>query len=224
MIAGDPRLLQLLRLASPALPVGGYSYSRGLEWAVESGTVHDEASARTWVEGTLHALTLKLDAPVLLRLHAAWRDDRPGEVERWAWFLHANRESAEVVLQERCMGEALARLLVALGEPRAAPWVEHPARSFPVAFALAAVHHGIDASSAALAFVWTSLEAQVSAAMRVIPLGQTQGQRILGHLIDGLPTAATLASIPDDALGGNAPGSALSCMLHETQYSRLFRS
>ncbi len=215
-----PRLLQLV---SPALPVGGYTYSRGLETAVERGWVTDEAQARDWIAGLLEASLATLDGPLVVRLHRALSAGDEESALRWARFADASRETAELQAESRATGRALVRLLVDLeltGPPPVAIRDAHVA-----AFALAAIGLGLGEAEALRGFLWTWLEGSVAAAIKLVPLGQTAGQRILLELGPALERAATTASsLPDEALGALVPGLALASALHETQHTRLFRS
>ncbi len=215
-----PRLLQLV---SPALPVGGYTYSRGLETAVERGWVTDEAQTRAWIAGLLEHSVATLDGPLVVRLHRALTSGDMAAALRWARLADATRETAELQAESRQTGRALVRLLVDLELVEAPP---APIREAHVAaFALAAVALELETSDALRGFLWTWLEGTVAAAIKLVPLGQTAGQRILLHLGPELERAAErAAALPDDALGALAPGLALASALHETQHTRLFRS
>jgi urease accessory protein len=215
--------VRLLQLASPALPVGAYSYSQGLEAAVEAGIVRDADSARRWIRDILDFSVARMEAPVFLRLHAAWRARDGTAAARWNALLLASRESAELRAETAQMGYSLARLLGELeGSDALAGWEEV---SFPAAFAYAAHRWEIDASEALLAYLWAWAENQVMAAVRIVPLGQTDGQRLLLGLGARLAAAARHApALSDEMLGNYAPGLALLSGRHETQYSRLFRS
>jgi urease accessory protein len=217
--------LALMRLCSPALPVGAFSYSRGLEAAVQAGWVHDEASAGDWIVGVIEHALCPLDAAMLHRLHAAWVVDDVQAVRHWTQFLRASRESAELLLEDEQMGLALARLLVESGEPRAALKAAQLPASFTCMFALAAVRWRIDADDAVLGLLCSCAESQVSAALRLLPLGQTAGQRMLERTWPVIERCTERArEIADDELGNFTPGLALASAWHETQYSRLFRS
>lgn len=218
-------LLSLMRLVSPALPVGAYSYSRGLEQAVELGLVRDAATACEWIEGVVSRGVCRTDAAALVVMHRAFVLDDVATVERWAATLHALRETSELLAEERNMGEALAKLLIDLGHSRAEPWRRHPERCFSVLFALAAVEWGIEADDAVTGYLWSLCEGQVSAAVRLIPLGQTDGQRMVGHLCERIPAwVAAAQSLDEDSVGGFLPGLSMVSALHEQQYARLFRS
>jgi len=216
-------LARLLQLASPALPVGAYSYSQGLEAAVEAGIVRDAASAERWIADVLAFSMARMEAPVLLRLCGAWNAGDAAAAGRWNALFIASRESAELRAESVQMGYSLTRLLGELdtdGGPAA--WDEV---SFPAAFAYAVARWNIDARDALVAYLWAWCENQVMAALKAVPLGQTAGQRILLALGESIPAVAANASrLDDDSLGNYAPGLALLSARHETQYSRLFRS
>lgn len=218
-------LLQLLRLASPTLPVGAYAYSQGLEWAVECGWVSDEGSAADWIGGVLGAGPAQLEVPVLARLYRAWANDDLAQVHRWSRTLDAARESGELQAEARQLGESLAVLLTQLGIEAARPWKEIEYAGFPTLFALAAVHYRVPLPETALGFLWAWCENQVAAAIKLVPLGQAAGQRILSTLIEQLPEIAERGlALADDGIGVLTPRLAIASARHETQYTRLFRS
>jgi urease accessory protein len=216
-------LARLLQLASPALPVGAYSYSQGLEAAVEAGIVRDAESAERWIADVLEFSFARMEAPVLLRLCDAWRAGDVAAADRWNALFLASRESAELRAESAQMGYSLARLIRDLGTDGAPPaWEE---TSFPAAFAWAVVRWSIAARDALIAYLWAWCENQVMAAIKAVPLGQTAGQRILLALGERIPAIAAVAgALDDESLGNYAPGLALLSARHETQYSRLFRS
>ena len=239
-------LVRLLQLASPALPVGAYSYSQGLEAAIEAGAVRDAASARRWIEDVLRHSVAALEAPLWRRLWAAWQRQDLGAVAAWNALFLATRETAELRAETVQMGYSLARLLGELEGPAAAaalaavesnaasnvvsidsPNVASNAApiSFPAAFTFAAVRWHLDEESALLGYLWSFLENQVMAAVKALPLGQTQGQQILSALGALLPELARAsAGLADDELCNFTPGLALASSRHEAQYTRLFRS
>jgi urease accessory protein len=217
--------LSLLRLTSPALPVGAFSYSRGLEAAVAAGFVSDEVSAGDWIAGVLERCVCPLDGTVLLRLHRAFCADDHAEVLRWTRILRAFRESAELLFEDEQMGLGLARLLSARGVMGADLRSTGLPPSYTCMFALAAVRWGIDETHALTGFLYACCDSQVSAALRLLPLGQTAGQRMLERALAVIERCThTAAAIPDDEIGNFAAGLALVSAHHETQYSRLFRS
>jgi urease accessory protein len=218
-----PALLRLLQLSSPALPIGAYAYSQGLEHAVTAGWVHDEESAADWILGLLANALPALEAPVLLRLIDAWA--KGSDVHRWNELLFASRASAELRAEDQRLGSALARLLASLDLPDASTWVSFPRVTHLNMFALASARWGIAPADAVAGYLFSWTENQVGAASRLVPLGQTSAQRILSRATVLIPAAVSHAgSITDDELGFAAPGQAIAAALHETQYSRIFRS
>lgn len=218
-------MLRLLQLTSPALPIGAFAYSQGLEQANALGWVADEAGAFDWVSGIVTQVLPRLDLPMLAKLYAAWSAGDLAEVRALSQFLHACRESAELSAEDRHLGAALSRVLHGLGVGRAEAWIADPDATFATLFSLAAVHFEIPLRSAALGFLFAWLENQVAAATRVIPIGQLAAQRVLSSVLAELPAAVTRGlELPDSELGFLAPGLAMASALHETMYSRLFRS
>ena len=203
-----PRLLQL---ASPTLPVGAYSYSQGLEAAIEAGYVKDAVSAQEWIGDVLEFSMARMEAQVLRAQIAA-----PSQALND--FFLATRETAELRAETLQMGQALAKLLHDMNVPVS---VEEPA--YPTAFALAVRHWKIEPHEALVAYLWSWLENQVMAAIKAVPLGQTAGQKMLLSLGDRLGALADL-KLDETAWTNFTPGLAYLSSRHETQYSRLFRS
>lgn len=221
-------LAALLQLASPALPVGAYSYSQGLERAIHDGDVGDEASVTAWVLDLVGGPLAHFDAPVLVRMHAAWAAGDVATIMHWNERMLASRETAELRAETVQMGASLVKLVAAWerGTPawRAAV-VSLAEPSYPAAYAAAAVALGISSGDAVVAFLWGAAENLVAAAMKAGPFGQLAGQRILLAAHEPIAEAArTAMSIDDDDLWSSAPGLAIASCRHETQYSRLFRS
>ena len=218
-------LSRLLQLASPALPVGAYAYSEGLEYAVEAGWVDGESGLLAWVEGRLRHGFGRLDVPLYGQLHAAWsRGDEARAAARSEWLL-ANREAAELRYSDRAMGQALARVLAGLGMRSAAPWTKAPGCTFAAMFALACSRWGIRPPDGAGGLAWSWAESQVAAGIRLIPLGQSAGQRVLFRLGSVIPPVCEAGlRLDDDEIGGSAFGLALASCGHEVQRTRLFRS
>jgi urease accessory protein len=223
MPAADIRLARLLQLASPTLPVGAYSYSQALEAAVEAGVVHDAESATAWIGAVLEHTVAGAEAPLLVRLIAAWRAGDAAAAARWNDLFLATRETAELRAETVQMGYSLARLLAALGPATGLETIDEPA--FPTAYAQAVAQWDIESQPALVAYLWAWLENQVMAAVKAVPLGQTEGQRLLLFLGERLALIADrAASMTDEELGSFAPRFAILSSRHETQYSRLFRS
>ncbi len=218
----NPRVLQL---ASPALPVGAYSYSQGLEAAIESGVVRDAASAERWIGDVLELSIASLEAPIVLRLARAWKAGDRGEAARWNEELVASREGAELRAETLQMGYSLRRLLRELDVAGAAVLDSFDELSYPAAFAFAAAAWAIEEREALEGYLFAWIENQVLAAVKTVPLGQTDGQRMLGALGQRIARLVDHAvALGDDELASFAPGFAIACARHETQYSRLYRS
>ena len=227
-------LTRLLQLASPALPVGAYTYSQGLEWAVEARTVKDEPTALSWIGDQLEWNIGRYEAPLLLRLMEAWKV--PQDAERWpgdtaieldAEYL-ATRETAELRAETLQMGYSMKRLLHELGDfpqPLLDEIAASPAPTFPYVWSCAAAAWQIPLQDALTAWLWSWAENQAMAALKAVPLGQAAGQRILQEIGRRLPAIVERALALDEADYSNfAPGFAIACCNHETQYTRLFRS
>ena len=218
-------LLRVLQLASPTLPVGAYAYSQGLEWAVFAGWVDDETSLARWLGDQLRYSLSVVDLPIFARLYEAARRGDDTEQLSWSRHLVALRETRELVADDCDRGRALARLLRDLGVAAAGPWVVRQDAPFAALTALAAVAWGIPSETAAYAYAWGWLENQVLVGVKLIPLGQVAGQRLLLELARDIPAACHRAlALTDDEIGGMLPIVALASSLHETQYTRLFRS
>jgi urease accessory protein len=221
-------LARLLQLASPALPVGAYTYSQGLEWAVEAGTVKDEASTLRWIGDQLEWNLGCYEAPLLLRMLEAWTaGDAAMARELDAEYL-ATRESAELRAETLQMGYSMQRLLHELGDfppPLLAALGVSPALTFLCAWTAAAAAWQIPPRDALTAWLWSWAENQTMAALKAVPLGQAAGQRLLQEIGRRLPAVVERALTLAEADYSNfAPGFAIACCNHETQYTRLFRS
>lgn len=229
--SGRPALLSLLWLASPALPVGGFSYSEGLEAAVDAGLADREDGVRAWLVDQLQLGLACGELPLVAETVAA---ARRGDVERVkaldAW-MRATRESAEFALQAQQMGRSIADWLAQRAPGDAAlALLDALARAptWPVGWAIAAsvCDASVDDALATYAFAWS--ENAVQAAVKAVPLGQSAGQRVLQALVAATPAAVaqarSIAAQGDAARQAFLPGLAVLSARHETQYSRLFRS
>lgn len=221
--ATDSSLLRLLQLSSVSLPVGGYAFSQGMEFAIDQGWVKNKAQVSDWVGLQIHQSVARVDLPILrLCMDALDNQDRARLLELNDLAL-ACRETKELRLNDTAMGEALARLMRSLGIET--PFERTQDISFVVLFAIAAAHWNIRFELAALGFTWSWLENQIAAATKLVPLGQTQSQELLGELQDNINQAISLSlSIEEDRIGAGLPKIAIGSAQHETQYSRLFRS
>lgn len=233
-------LVRLLQLASPALPVGAYTYSQGLEWAVETGVVDNEAAAGRWIGDLLAHSLGRYEAPLLARLLVLWSAQvgtdistaappAASEIIRLNADFLASRESAELRAETLQMGFSLKRLLADLRDTQLAPvhslLATLPEVAFPTAWAGIAAAWRIGPEAATAAYLWSWAENQVMAALKAVPLGQAAGQRLLSELAARIPAVAQAAqTLPEDAWCNFTPAFAIACSLHETQYSRLFRS
>lgn len=227
--------IALLQLASPALPIGGYSYSSGLEWAIETGGVHDEASAAQWIGDALMLTLARFDAPLMLATlrvlreasdpHGASVREQLAELNEMAL---AARETTELRQESRQMGYSLGRWLAAvIPDAPADAWMAHTLDplSLPVAWAIACHRLELDDRSAALACLWSFVENQAMVLMKAIPLGQIAAQRLLHALAPMIDQALKRAvDLPQHDWSSAAPLLAVASSRHETQYSRLFRS
>jgi urease accessory protein len=222
-------LARLLQLASPALPVGAYTYSQGFEWAVEEGTVTDEASALRWIVDQLEWNLGRFEAPLMVQMMKAWAC---GEsiTELDVKYL-ASRETSELRAETLQMGYSMRRLLAELGDQDDLPAefmtaiAVIPAPTFACVWSGVATVWSIPPHDALTAWLWSWAENQVMAALKAVPLGQAAGQRILLDVGRRIPLIAERAlSLPDEDQSNFAPGFAIACARHETQYSRLFRS
>jgi len=215
--------LRLLQLCSSNLPVGGYSFSQGLEYALEQGWLKTTTDVAEWVEVIINEFLAQQDLPLLLRLKQAYASDDKQAFETWRDFLLATRESAEMFQAEVVMGQAMYRLLRSLEIETQGYCGEQ--LSYIAGFAIAAQHWGLSDSEALQGYLWTWLENQVAAAIKLLPMGQTDGQKMLLKQSEMIPRAVSRAlAIKDESIGANLPGLAMASAWHETQYSRLFRS
>lgn len=215
--ASSTRLWQLI---SPNLPVGAYSYSNGLEQVIEAGDVRSERDVAGWLDDMLSTGLARTDLPVLMRVQAAVSTGRIESAMRWCRKLLAMRETSELRFADRSMGDALARLLADLG-------LRMPECAWPFAgaFGFAAARWGVPIADAAAGFAWSFCESHVAAAIKLVPLGHTAGQRVmLGRTESVLAAVASASRVGDGDIGFGMPGLAIASARHETQYTRLFRS
>jgi len=221
---GAMQLLRLLQLASPTLPVGAYAYSQGMEHAIDQQWLTDAESTQEWIIGVMQHTMVYVDLPVFIRLYNALSDHQAETFEYWNQYLLASRESRELQNEDLHLGNALFQLLADLGIESAAVRVDQ-AMSFAAAFALASVHWNISPGDAAAALLWSWADNQVAAAIKLVPLGQTAGQRILVKCMEQIPRAIQKGlALEDGEIGFSSPALAIGSAHHEEQYSRLFRS
>ena len=223
-------LLNLIWLASPALPVGGFSYSEGLEAGVEWAQVTTEGAASDWIADQLHLSLVRSDLPALAQAIAAWRAGDGVRVRQLNEWLLSTRETSELRLQTEQMGKSLTDWLRNLhaAQPDRCTGIDQLAAlppTYPVAFALAVAQTGAGVRDGLLAYAFGWAENMVQAAVKAVPLGQNAGQRILARLARDIPAAVDAAlACGDDARQAFSPMLAILSARHEAQYSRLFRS
>lgn len=221
--------LRLRQLISPNLPTGAFSYSQGMEWAVECGWIESEQETRQWLKSVLADSLKSLELPILLRLLTAASQDHPQDFLYWSQWLYASRETRELRSEEKQRARALYTLLKKLPDsgdwPELQHWQSALSCSQLAGYALAASHWQIGSTDLLQGYTWSWLENAIAVAIKLVPLGQSQGQRLLYELspeIIDMVEQATL--LEDDQIGASTTALAIASSLHETQYSRLFRS
>ena len=217
--------LRLQQLVSQGLPVGSFTYSQGLEWAVEAGWVIDAETLRDWIENLLQTNICYLEVPVYARLRAAVSADNLASFSHWSRFLYASRETRELRAEDKQRARALVKLLPALHLSMKESWIEALESTQLSGFAFASARWQIDLWEGAQSYVWSWLENTVMSGVRLIPLGQTQGQQIILSLSDQIPSIVQKGlSLQDDDVGWSSFAQAIASSNHETQYTRLYRS
>jgi urease accessory protein len=225
MVPNIQALLKLLQLASPTLPVGAYSYSEGLETLVHQGLTDPEAIVQ-WLEQELARGLIRAEGVVVRQVHiAAQTEDWPA-ISYYNQWLSAWRDSEETRQQSWAMGRALVRLMHDL-EPEVASQLEamESPCNFAVSFAGLADRWNIPTQTTVLAYLHGWATNLITAVVKLVPLGQTQGQEMLLQLyptLEATAEACATACLDDVALSNW--GTALATMQHEAMYSRLFRS
>ncbi|WP_413671341.1 urease accessory protein UreF [Massilia cellulosiltytica] len=216
-------LLHLLQFASPALPIGGYSYSQGLETAIEAGRVHDAASAHAWLVRYLDEVLARWDAPLLWRLLSAFAARDTAAIAEWSACFLASRDTAESRAETVQMGYSLTRLIAELGVADVSLLGDEV--TLPAAYACAVDALDVPHEEAVLAMLFAWAENQVLVCVKSVPLGQVAGQRLLLSLRPDLERAAVTArALPDADLSNWSPGLSMLSMRHEVQHGRLYRS
>lgn len=220
----DLALLGLMQLVSPALPIGAFAFSQGLESAFELGWVSDEQSLSEWLSGVLEDGLTRCELPLIARLYTAFEQQDSGAIALWDEWLAATRETAELAAEDSRLGASLKRLLGSLDLLPHETLLPVQA-GYVTLFSYAAHMRGVSKRQALLGFGWAWLENQLAVACKALPLGHTAAQRVIEQLRGELVAAVDQALLlDDDDLGPVLPGVALASALHETQYSRLFRS
>lgn len=226
-ISGQRSLLRLLQLCSPNLPVGGYSYSQGIEWAVECGWITDAENTGLWIEELVCGPMQFQELPLLLKLYDAFDSDDVEAIRYWSEFSLACRETRELREEEMNRGRALELLLVQM------PDIETENRQVRAALqrtqlaglALAASQWKIPRADLAAGFSFSWVESLVYASLKLVPLGQTEAQKILHKLEVSIEkSVAEALTTENDFPVYSSPAVAIASSKHERQYSRLFRS
>ena len=217
--------IQLQQLVSSNLPIGSYAYSQGMEWAIDEQWIIDELSLRAWLQDMLSGSIAHVDIPILFRLIKAFRERNACEAENWVDFLFACRETDELVEEEKFRGKAFQLVLRTL-KIATNPNTENTIHKSQLAgFAAATCDFKLDTSEIICAWVWSWLENLTLCGVKLIPLGQSQGQKILFDLSNSITDAVAYGcALKDDELGYSSPALAIASSLHETQYTRLYRS
>ena len=210
--------VHLWQLISSALPVGTFHYSQALEQAISCGWISDSEATQDWIEGVLVSSVAKVDLPLIARIYEAWRDRDVSKVYYWNQVSRACRETAELREEEEQMGQALCRLAIDLDET-----LPKKSLGYTAAFAVLSENNNIALDDALLGYGWSWCENQVLAAVKLIPLGHREGQKILRIVSEEL-SGIVSSALNCEEIGGTAPGFVLASARHETQYSRLFRS
>lgn len=225
--------LRLYQLISPSLPIGAFTYSQGMEWAVENGWIYDSESLSEWLETMLKDSLLWLELPILLRLYQARENNDAELFLQWSQQLYASRETAELRQEEMNRARALLSVLNKLPHtgfeqdnwPELLLWREALLKSQIAGFALAAYQWEIEKKEMITGYAWSWLENAVTVAIKLVPLGQSDGQSVLYRLAETLPQLVDdVIQVTDDEIGASTIASAIASSLHETQYTRLFRS
>lgn len=217
--------LRLLQLVSPSLPVGAFTYSQGLEWAAECGWVADEQTLKAWIESLMESSMAYLELPLLARLYRASAHNDHAALAYWTHYLLASRETRELRLEERNRGRAMASLLPELGIPVSAEGLPLLRQCQLTGFAHAARYWQIPLADAAAGYLWGWLENVTLAGVKIIPLGQTAGQKLITTLTTRVPEIVTAGlSVADEMIGAACTAQAIASCRHETQYTRIYRS
>lgn len=217
--------LRLYQLISPSLPVGSFTYSQGLEWAIENGWVYDVKSLSDWLTTQLMDSLATLELPVLRKLRWLIAEGNKEEALSWCNFVIASRETKELRLEEKQRGAAFAKLLPQLGIELDEGTTTMVKQTQIAAFAIAAIQWDIPPVQLCAAYSWSWLENAVMAGVKLVPLGQTDGQKLLIELANLIPEAVEKATqMPSDEIGSFTPAQVIASCRHETQYTRLFRS
>lgn len=217
--------LRLLQLASSNLPVGGYSWSQGLEWAVEAGWIKDTAAFAHWQTQQMEKGFFHVDLPLFARLYRAWQQNDMGAATRWTSWLLACRETRELREEERNRGQAFTRLLYDWQPECPSEWRALFNQSQLCGMAWLGVRWQIELKELALTLGYAWIESAVMAGVKLVPFGQQAAQKLIMTLCEQYAAGVERGlNCPDELIGSATPLSAIASARHETQYSRIFRS
>ncbi|OBT10123.1 urease accessory protein UreF [Vibrio sp. UCD-FRSSP16_10] len=224
-LASDLACYRLFQLTSPSLPIGGFTYSQGLEYAVEAGWVTDRDGLEQWLKYMVNGSVATLELPILDRLYHAIKQQDIETIEHWCDVLYTSRETSELRAEERQRGQAFYTLLTKLGiDIDLANGLSSQPNQL-LGLCIAAHAWSIDLESLKQGYLWSWLENIVTAGVKLVPLGQTDGQLALIHITESFPKVlAQVLKIEEWMIGSFTPSIAIASSLHETQYTRLFRS
>lgn len=233
-------LLSLLHISSPALPIGTFAYSQGLEYTLDRGWCRKADDVAQWISAVLKEGLGGVDLPIMVRLYHAWQQGSEEDLNYWNDTLLAFRETKELYLEDVQVGEAFKQWHMSwidedttseltdgqfdtATHQRMLNWIQQP--TVPVMYTLSSVLQAVDVKSCLIGFTWAWLENQITAASKAMPMGQTDGQRIIRKLLPEIEQVVEQAlKVEDELIGSGLVGLAMSSALHEHQYSRLFRS
>ncbi|MDA8478487.1 urease accessory protein UreF [Citrobacter sp. Awk 4] len=221
----ETQQLRLMQLASSSLPVGSFTWSQGLEWAVESGWVKNVDEFARWQTQQMERNFFTVDLPLFARISRACEQDDIVAARRWTAYLLACRETRELRAEERNRGAAFTRLVVDWIADCPSPWRVLMADSQLCGMAWLGVQWRIPLPDLALSLGYSWIESAVMAGVKLVPFGQQAAQRLIlalcEHFAQGMIQAL---QCPDENLGSATPLAAIASARHETQYCRLFRS
>ncbi len=217
--------LRLMQLISPSLPIGSFTYSQGLESAVDAEWIKDIVGLKQWLKELLKSTVTRVDLPILIRLYDASQKCDLDALQYWSDYLLACRETSELRQEEINRGRALVTLLKTLELINDDNLGKILSGCQSAGFAYAANQWLIPKINMLHGFVWSWLENLVLAGVKIIPLGQSDGQKILYDLAVHIPEITEKAkNINDDEIGSSNPALSIISSQHQFQYTRLYRS
>lgn len=218
-------LLRLMNLMSPTLPIGGFTYSQGIEQAIENNWISDINTAQQWLENQLFFGLLYTDLPILIRLYKSTSIGDKDQAQKWSNFLLACRETRELRQEEINRGRSLTKIIESLESPAVSGWEKITNTNHLSGYALISNVWKIPIDELLLGYSWSWLENQVSVIVKIVPLGQTEGQQLLNQLVTEIPEVIRKSkAVSVEDIGMTQPAFAIASSLHETQYTRIFRS